>query len=439
MNIAKNVVSVSGQTLREEKSDKRSLRTVALACLIGTTIEWYDFFIFSSLTAIVFNKLFFPAADPVVSTILAYATFAVGFVVRPVGGAIWGHFGDKLGRRPVLIFALMLMGITTFLIGLLPTYAQAGTLAPLTLLFLRVLQGVALGGEWGGAVLMAYEHAGENERARYSSFPQIGLALGLCLSTAIIAGLSNAMSGEAFLQWGWRIPFLLSILLLGAGIFIRLRVLETPDFLDAKSKIAVVNAPAAELVGKHKVTLLLAWAANMIMGVVFAIYAVYVIPMLSQLGYSRGAILSWISISGFILVFTIPYAASLADRFGVRRIFFWGALLNAAAAFPSFWIMRYSGNQVFTAFAIIVSFGVLWAPVYGPLAALYCDLFETRVRYTGISVAYQIGAVFSVSLTPLVATTLATQFHNGVGLIPVYIVAAGLLSAASIVLMNRRN
>jgi MFS transporter, MHS family, shikimate and dehydroshikimate transport protein len=418
--------------------DKAALRTVAFASLIGTTIEWYDFFIFSSLTGIVFNQQFFPTSDPFVSTMLAYATFAIGFVVRPLGGAIWGHFGDKLGRRPVLISALSLMGVTTFFIGLLPTYTQIGTLAPAALLLLRVFQGLALGGEWGGAVLMAYEHAGVKNRARYTSFPQIGLALGLFLSTAIIALLSNTMSNETFIGWGWRIPFLLSVLLLGVGLFIRLRVLETPEFLELKSRLAVARSPVLELVKNYKGTIALSWAANMIMGVVFAVYAVYAIPMLTKLGYSRGAVLWWISSSGLILVFTIPYAAGLADRYGLRRVYFWGALLNAGIAYPSFWIMRYSGSPALVALTVVLSFGVVWATLYGPLAALYCELFATRLRYTGISIAYQIGAVFSVSLTPLIATALAAYSGDAVGFVPAYMVAAGLLGACSVELMGRR-
>jgi MHS family shikimate/dehydroshikimate transporter-like MFS transporter len=438
VNTEKNAALALGLVPQKEAIDKASLRTVAFACLIGTTIEWYDFFIFSSLTAIVFNRLFFPATDVVVSTSLAYATFAIGFIVRPLGGAIWGHFGDKLGRRPVLIFALMLMGLATFSIGLLPTYAKVGSLAPLALLLLRILQGIALGGEWGGAVLMAYEHADENNRARYSSFPQVGLALGLCLSTAIIAALSNVMSASAFLEWGWRIPFLLSLFLLAAGVFIRLKVLETPKFVDVKVRLAVSNAPIAELFKTQKLTVLLSWVANLIMGVVFATYAVYAIPMLTRFGYARGQVLWWISIAGLMLVFTIPCAAALADRYGRRRVYFWGALMNSAAAFPSFWIMRNSGSPILTALTIIISFGVLWAPLYGPLAALYCELFETRLRYTGISVAYQIGAVFSVSLTPLVATAFSALSNDGIGPIAAYTAAAGVLSALSVVLMSKR-
>ena len=369
---------------------------------------------------------------------LAYATFAIGFVVRPLGGVVWGHFGDKVGRRPLLIFALILMGLATFLIGLLPTYSQIGVLAPLALLALRIVQGLALGGEWGGAVLMAYEHSDKNSRVLYSSFPQIGLALGLCLSTATIALLSSIMSNTAFVEWGWRVPFLLSLLMLAVGVFIRFKVLETPEFIETKSRHVVASAPVGDVIREHKASLLLSWLANMIMGVIFAIYCVFAIQMLTQVGFSRGAVLSWVSVSGLILVFTIPYAASLADRYGSRRIYIWASLANAAIAFPALWIMAYSGSAVLTCLTIIIAFGIFWAPLYGPLAALYCELFETRVRYTGISLAYQIGAVLSVSLTPLVATTLTAMSNGTPWLVASYVVAAGLLSAIGVRAMGKQ-
>ena len=414
------------------------VRTVALASLIGTTIEWYDFFIFSSLTAIVFNKLFFPAGDPFVSTMLAYATFAVGFLVRPLGGALFGHFGDKIGRRPLLILTLAVMGIATFLIGVLPTYAQIGILAPMALLLMRVLQGLALGGEWGGAVLMAYEHSDKKNRARYASFPQAGLALGLCLSTATIAILSASMSNEAFLDWGWRIPFILSLLLLGLGLFIRAKVMETPQFTAIKEQRAIPRVPAAEVIKEHKTTVLLGWISHLIMGIVFAVYCVYAIPMLVDAGYSRASVLSWIAIAGFILLFTIPYASSFADKFGVRRVYFWASLVNGAVAFPALWLMQYSGSATLAFLAMVFAFGLVWAPLYGPQAALYCELFETRLRYTGISLVYQIGAVFSVSLTPLVATTLAAASEGKPWLIASYMAVAGIVSAISVKLMGRQ-
>ena len=438
MSIHEPAIVDSGVISREATAAKVSVRTIAFASLIGTTIEWYDFFIFSSLTGIIFNKLFFPTSDPLVSTMLAYATFAIGFVVRPLGGAVLGHFGDKIGRRPLLVFALTLMGLATFSIGLLPNYSQIGVLAPLALLLLRILQGLALGGEWGGAVLMAYEHADEKNRVVYSSFPQIGLALGLCLSTAMIALLSAVMSDVAFLGWGWRIPFLLSLLMLAVGLFIRLKVLETPEFVQIKSRQVVASSPVADLMKTHKVNVLLGWAANLIMGVVFAFYCVYAIPMLTEVGFSRGAVLSWISVSGLMLMFTILYAASFADRYGTRRVYFWASLVNAAIAFPALWIMRYSGNATLVCLTIVAAFGVIWAPLYGPLAALYCELFETRLRYTGISLVYQIGAVFSVSLTPLVATTLTAKSNGTPWLVASYIVIAGLLSAIGVRAMGKQ-
>lgn len=415
-----------------------SIKTVAFASLVGTMIEWYDFFVFSSMTGIVFNKLFFPANDPLVSTLLAYATFAIGFVVRPLGGAISGHFGDKIGRRPLLIFSLGAMGLATFFIGLLPTYASIGLAAPLLLLLLRILQGLALGGEWGGAVLMAYEHAEDKNRVFYSSYPQIGLAVGLCLSSATIAVLSAALSNAEFLEWGWRIPFLLSLLMLAVGLFIRLRVLETPKFVEIKKNSLIVKSPIGELLKSHKRTIGLGWVANLAMGIPFAVYCVYSIPMLTGIGYSRGAVLSWIAVAGLLLVLTIPYFASLADRYGTRRVYITAALVNAAAVFPALWIMRYSGSIVLTSLTIIITFGIGWAPLYGPLAALYCELFDARLRYTGISLGYNIGAVISISMTPIIATYLVALSSGTPWLLASYMVVAGVLAVISVAAMGKK-
>jgi len=258
----------------------QSVKTVAFASLIGTAIEWYDFFIYGTLSAIVFNKLFFPANDPVVSVMLAYATFAVGFVVRPIGGIVIGHFGDRIGRKPLLVLTLSLMGVATFLIGLLPTYAQIGIAAPMMLLGLRVVQGLAMGGEWGGAVLMAFEYSDRDTRAQYACYPQIGLAIGLCLASGIITLLSVSMDDAAFLAWGWRIAFLLSVVLLAVGMFIRLKILETPEFLRAKESMKIAKAPILEVLRDYKSDILLGWGARLIDGIVFAIYAIYSVGFL---------------------------------------------------------------------------------------------------------------------------------------------------------------
>ena len=224
-------------------SNEQTIRRVVTSALVGATIEWYDFFLYGVVAGIVFNKLYFPASDPVVGTLLAYTTFAVGFVTRPLGGVIFGHFGDRIGRKTMLVITLMIMGVATFLIGLVPTYAQIGVGAPLLLLLLRVLQGIGLGGEWGGAVLMAYEYAPKEKRGFYASLPQIGLAIGLCLASGVVALLSSLLTDEQFLAWGWRVAFLISAVLVGVGLYIRLNLQETPEFAAVKARNAELAHP----------------------------------------------------------------------------------------------------------------------------------------------------------------------------------------------------
>jgi MFS family permease len=299
----------------------QSVKTIAFASLIGTAIEWYDFFIYGTLSAIVFSKLFFPAGDPIVSVMLAYVTFAVGFIVRPIGGIIIGHFGDKIGRKPLLVLTLSLMGVATFLIGLLPTYAQVGILAPILLLLLRVVQGLAMGGEWGGAVLMAFEYADRNTRARYACYPQIGLAVGLCLASGVITFLSVGMSDAAFLAWGWRIAFLLSVVLLIVGMFIRLKILETPEFLRAKESMKIAKAPIVDVLREYKRDIVLGWGARLIDGIVFAVYAIFSVGFLVNTAkMPRASVLGAITVAALVLAVTIPLSSIWADRVGKRKL-----------------------------------------------------------------------------------------------------------------------
>ena len=246
-------------TPSDERQRLHAIRLTATASLIGTTIEWYDFILYTSLAGLIFNKLYFPADDPVVSLLLAYATFAVGFLTRPIGGAFFGHFGDRIGRKPLLVLTLTMMGAATFLIGLVPTYAAIGIAAPIMMTVLRLTQGFAMGGEWGGAVLMAFEYAPPGRRGFYASFPQIGFAIGLCLSTGAITLLSSVLSNEAFLAWGWRCAFYASILLLGVGLFVRLKLFETPEFVSIRDGYHVAKLPIGELARKYWWNVLLGW------------------------------------------------------------------------------------------------------------------------------------------------------------------------------------
>lgn len=430
-------VSIAAPLRGVSETDERSRKLVVIASLIGTTVEWYDFFLYGTITGLVFNKLFFPADNAFVATMLAYTVYAMGFVTRPVGGILFGHFGDKIGRKPLLVITLLIMGISTFLVGLVPTYASIGIAAPIMLLCLRLLQGIGIGGEWGGAVLMSFEYAPREKRGLYASFPQMGLAIGLSLATGVVALLTSSMSDEAFLSWGWRVAFLASIVLVGVGIFVRLKILETPEFARIKEAQKIAKAPVAEVFRDYTGNVLLGWGARWIDGVVFNVYAVFTIAYLvGSLHYDKTRVLLSISAAAFVLIFTIPIAGKWSDRIGRRTVFGWGALVCGVAAFPMFWMMQ-AGGVMLAGAAIILALGLLYAPVYGPEAALFCELFDTRVRYSGISVVYQVSGIISSSITPLIATSLLHANDNQPWMIASYIFVIGIISAVSTYFMRR--
>ncbi|WP_418648103.1 MFS transporter [Thauera butanivorans] len=420
--------------------DPKEARRVVTASLIGATIEWYDFFLYGVVAGIVFNKLYFPVDDPMVSTMLAYGTFAVGFISRPLGGVIFGHFGDKIGRKSMLVMTLMIMGVATVLIGLVPTYDQIGIWAPILLLVLRVAQGIGLGGEWGGAVLMAFEYAPKEKRGLYASIPQIGLALGLCMASGVVALLSSMLSDEQFLSWGWRVAFLLSFLLVVVGMYIRLSVMETPEFAKVKASGQEVKLPIKEVITKSPGNVLAGMGARYIDGVFFNVFGVFSIAYLTQtLNLSRTDALLGVMAAALVMVVTIPLFGRLSDRIGRTRIYFWGSLLTGLSAFIGFWFMKHSdGNMLIVWLSIIIPFGVFYAAVYGPEAALFCELFDARVRYTGISFVYQFSGIFAGGLTPIIATYLLSKGHGEPWLICAYVMFAAVVSALSASWIGRR-
>ena len=424
---------------RPDIRDEKTIRRVVLSALVGATIEWYDFFLYGVVAGIVFNKLYFPGSDPVVSTLLAYTTFAVGFVTRPLGGVIFGHFGDRIGRKTMLIITLMIMGVATFLIGLVPTYAQIGVAAPLLLLFLRILQGIGLGGEWGGAVLMAYEYAPKEKRGFYASLPQIGLALGLCLASGIVALLSSLLTDEQFLAWGWRIAFLISGVMVLVGMYIRLNVQETPEFAAIKAKNAALAIPFMDMIRRYPGNVLKGMGARYIDGVFFNIFAVFSIGYLvSVVKISRTQALVGVMAAALVMIFMIPFFGRLSDRFGRPKVYMWGSIGLAIAAFPAFWVMTHSGGNVFLVWlAIVVPFGLIYPAVYGPEAALFCDLFDAKVRYTGISFVYQFSGIFASGITPIIATALLKSGGGEPWQICMYVVFAGIVSAVCAAMIGR--
>ena len=412
----------------EGAGQNATVRQVVLASLIGTTIEWYDFFIYGTAAALVFNQLFFPNVDPVIGTLAAFATFGVGFVARPLGGVVFGHYGDKVGRKSMLVITLLIMGVATTLIGLLPSFATIGIWAPILLVALRFLQGLAVGGEWGGAVLMAVEYSPEDRRGFYGSWPQMGSPIALFLSTVIFSVFAT-LPDEQFLSWGWRVPFLISILLVGVGLYIRLRIFETPAFSQVKES-GTARLPMVEVL-KNDLRKVLIGA-----GIVFVtIGGFYVVVTFSlsygteTLGIPRGVMLVGVIIAAISELITIPIFASLSDRVGRRPVCVWSAAVAALLAFPFFWAL---GTEVTVVIwlAFLVYAAVLGG-VYGPAAAFIAEQFETRRRYSGASLAYQLSGVLSGAFAPLIASALLVVAGGSIWLVALYLAGLSLVSLVS--------
>ena len=409
-----------------------SIRSVAVASLIGTTIEWYDFFLYGTAAALVFNRLYFPMFDPLAGTLAAFATYAVGFVARPIGGIVIGHFGDRIGRKSMLILTLTVMGVATFLIGLLPTYEQIGPWAGVALVVLRLAQGFGVGGEWGGAVLMAVEHAPAGARGFYGSWPQVGVPAGLLLSTAVFAQFAR-LPEEQFLTWGWRIPFLLSIVLVAVGLIIRLRIAETPVFARIKDSRAEAAQPLVELLRSHSREVLLAVGARFAENGAFYIYSVFVLVYGTQrVGMERQSILNAILVASACALVSIPLCGALSDRLGRRPVYLFGACATAVFAYPLF-VLLDTGSPALVALALVVALVFAHSPMYGPQAAFLSELFGTRVRYSGASLGSQLSSVVAGGLSPFIATALLPY---GRGALAGYIIAMALVTIVSVLIAS---
>jgi metabolite-proton symporter len=393
-------------------NDARSdgqLRRVILASFIGTTIEWYDFFLYGTAAALVFNKLFFPTLDPLAGTLSSYTTFAIGFVARPLGGAIFGHYGDRLGRKQMLVWSLLIMGVATALIGLIPTYDQIGIWAPVLLVVLRFIQGIGVGGEWGGAVLLAVEHSGGARRGFHGSWPQMGVPGGLLISTAVFAALSSALPETDFLSWGWRVPFLISVLLVAVGLFIRLRIVETPSFAKIKEGRRESQLPLLDLFREHPREVLIGMGMRFAQNVIFYIYSVFVLSYgETHLGYPRSVMLRGVMIASALGLLAIPFWSHLSDRIGRRPVYLGGAVFSLLIVFPFFWMME--RGPAFVAIAMVLAMNIGHDMMYGPMAASLSELFGTHVRYTGASLVYQLTSVFAGGLAPFIATILLARY-----------------------------
>jgi MFS family permease len=378
------------------------MRRLALASITGTALEYYDFAVYNMLAALVFNQLFFPSFDPLSGTLLAFATFWVGYLSRPFGGILFGHLGDRRGRRYVLVITLLMMGITTMLIGLLPTYAQVGALAPVLLVGLRFLQGMALGGEWAGAVLLSVEHGAEKQRGRNAAWAQMGPSIGTLIASGVIALTLALVSKEALLDWGWRIPLLASVVILVFGLWIRAGVAETPQFEQLTTR---AKAPLREVVRDHWRQLLVAGGVRMGPDVLYSLVAVFSLTYITTiLGLPRTLAVVALSIGAAVNAGLILLAGVLSDRFGRRVVYGLGALA-ALLWLPVFFPLLDSKSEVAIVLAIVSGLSV-HAFMYGPQAAFIAEQFPTPVRYAGSSLAYTLGGVFAGGIAPLMFTTL---------------------------------
>ncbi|WP_436266759.1 MFS transporter [Methylobacterium fujisawaense] len=380
-------------------------RQIVWSSVIGTTIEWYDFLIYGTASALVFNKLFFPSIDPVVGTIAAFGSYAVGFLARPLGGAVFGHFGDRVGRKAMLALTLMIMGIGTFLIGCLPTYGQIGILAPVLLVALRLVQGIGIGGEWGGAVLMVVESVPQERRGFFGSVVQLGYPIGVILSIGAFA-LTGLLPEEAFLSWGWRVPFLASAPLVLVGLFIRLRLHETPAFRAIKARAATARLPVMEILTEHPGLFLKAVGLKVSEIAYVSVVTVFSISYVTgQLGLSRGVILNGILIAAVIELFTIPAFGWLSDRYGRKTLFVAACLFSIAFAFPMFQLLD-TRNPTIIALTVAVALSFGQGIMFGTGAAWMSEMFHARLRYSGASLGFQVGAALSGGFTPLIAAAL---------------------------------
>jgi MHS family shikimate/dehydroshikimate transporter-like MFS transporter len=410
---------------------KGGMATVVFASSVGTIVEWYDFFIYGIAAALVFNTLFFPNIDPLAGTLASLATFSVGFIARPIGGAIFGHFGDRLGRKIMLMITMVIMAVGTFAVGCLPTYQQIGVWAPILLVTLRFIQGIGLGGEWGGASLMVIEHAPSGRRGLFGSLVQIGGPLGLVMSSGVFA-LVTMITEENFMSWGWRIPFLLSIVLLGLGWFVRVRVPETPVFEEIKRRGALSNNPVVEAIVENPRSFLVAVGLKLSEVSWFYILTIFIVVYATgQLNLPRALILNAISVAALVEVFAIPLFGGLSDHIGRRIFFFLGTIFTVCFAFPLFWLLSTKDPQI-VILTVVVALSFGHGAMFALESAYFPELFGARVRYSGASFGFQLSAALGGGLSPIIATALAGYLGGTAGVSMMLILFASITFIATL-------
>ncbi|MEU3138382.1 MFS transporter [Nocardiopsis alba] len=411
-------------------------RRVLIGSLSGSAIEWFDFFLYATAAALIFDKQFFPNDDPVISLMLSYLSLSLTFFIRPFGGIVFSHIGDRIGRKKTLVITLSMMGGATVAIGLLPTYAQVGVLAPILLILCRVVQGLAIGGEWGGALLLAYEYAPKNRRGFFGSVPQTGVTIGMLLSTIAFALVSMLPDG-AFEAWGWRLPFVASLVLVFVGLWIRKGLADTPAFREAKKSGNIAKLPIKDTLRDHWRSVLVAVGAKVVETAPFYIFATFVVSYATgTLDMQQSVVLNAVSAGALVSTISILLMGSLSDRLGRSTVFLGGVVLIAAFAAPFFLLLDLRMNWAVYA-AVIISLGVAWPPVTATLGTLTSEIFTTRVRYTGVTLGYQIGAALAGGTAPLLATWLLARFDGAWWPIAAYLVVLAVISFAAVAVSGR--
>ncbi|WP_435110742.1 MFS transporter [Nocardiopsis synnemataformans] len=409
---------------------------VLIASLTGSTIEWFDFFLYGTAAALVFDELFFPSDDPFVSLMLSYLTFSLTFFIRPLGGVVFSHIGDRIGRKKTLIITLSLMGGATMFIGLLPTYDSVGILAPILLIVLRIVQGLGIGGEWGGALLLAYEYAPKNRRGLFGSVPQMGITSGMLLASLVLT-LMSLLPDDQFAAWGWRVPFVGSVLLVLLGLWIRSGIDETPSFKKAKEEGEVAKLPVVETFRFHWRAVLVAVGAKVVETAPFYVFGTFVVSYATgTLSFDNTTALNAVTVGAIVATVCIPIAGRLSDTFGRQRVYLVGAVLLALFIAPYF-LMLGTGSTFMLILATVIGLGVLWAPVTATIGTLCSEIFSTRVRYTGVTLGYQIGAAAAGGTAPLIATWLLSRFDNSWVPVAGYLVFTAVVSIVAVSLAGR--
>ena len=419
--------------------NKSQQTKVWIASLVGSAIEWFDYFLYGTVAALVFSQVFFVSEDATVGLLLSYASLALAFFIRPFGGIIFSHIGDRVGRKKTLVMTLSLMGAATFLMGILPTYQAIGVAAPVLLVTLRLIQGIGIGGEWGGALLLAVEYAPKEKRGLFGAIPQMGVTIGMFLGTGVLTFITSVVSTEAFVSWGWRIPFLLSALLVVFGLWIRKGIDETPSFKQVQESGDIPKLPIVDTLRYYWREVLIAIGGKVVETAPFYIFGTFIVSYATNnLGFSNTEVLIAVMIATIITTILIPIMGSVSDKIGRKKMYIAGTVAMILYAFPYFWLLEQ--RTFFTLIlATVIGLGIIWAPITAVLGTMFSEIFEAKVRYTGVSLGYQIGAAVAGGTAPLVATALLVKFDNSFVPIAIYIIFTAVISLIAVGAVRERS